>query len=56
VSVVFISAPSMKCYSGGNIKLQQMPPGSHVPFCNNFLISSLEDKDIFNGGGGGGAC
>ena len=27
-----------------------MPPGIPLPFYNNFLISSLEDKDIFQGG------
>jgi hypothetical protein len=25
--------------------------GALLPFCNNFLISSLEDKDVFQGGG-----
>jgi len=28
-----------------------MPPRSLLPFYNNFLISSLEDKAIFQGGG-----
>jgi hypothetical protein len=28
-----------------------MPPGSCSPFCNNFLISILEDKVVLQGGG-----
>jgi hypothetical protein len=28
-----------------------MPPGSRPPFYNNFLISSLEDKVVLQGGG-----
>jgi hypothetical protein len=30
---------------------KKMPLGSRPPFCNNFLISSLEDKVILQGGG-----
>jgi hypothetical protein len=33
----------------GKIQLQQMPLGNQLPFCNNFLISSLEDKVVFKG-------
>jgi hypothetical protein len=32
-----------------------MPPGSWLPFYKNFLISSIEEKAIFQGGGDAGA-
>jgi hypothetical protein len=27
-----------------------MPPGNQLQLCSNFLISSLEDKTLFQGG------
>jgi hypothetical protein len=32
-----------------------MPPGSWLPFYNNFLISSIEEKALFQGGGDAGS-
>jgi hypothetical protein len=49
MSIVCVSPPSRKYYSSGNIPLQQMPLGNQLPFCNNFLISRLEDKVVFKG-------
>jgi hypothetical protein len=51
MSVIFISAPLRKCYRSGKIHLQQMPPGNQLPLCNNFLVSSVEDKVVFKGEG-----
>jgi hypothetical protein len=43
--------PSRKHYSIRKIQPQKIPPGIQPPFFNNFLISSLEDKVVLQGGG-----
>jgi hypothetical protein len=49
MSIIYVREPSRKWSSNGKIKLQQTTLGNQLPFCSNFLISSLEDKAIFKG-------
>jgi hypothetical protein len=50
-SIVSISKSSRKCYFSGKIQLQKMSLGTRPPFCNNFFISSLEEKVVLQRGG-----
>jgi hypothetical protein len=50
-NIISVSTPSKKFWFTGRILHQKMPPGNQLPLCKSFLILSLEDKDLFQGGG-----